>query len=195
MRTFWRRKPNLLPVSLYGYRTGDWLVNAGERCARQLTEISWWTERPGVGDSYFGCRVWYILSWVWPAEGEDRACLRTRRWCRRRRGMLLRQIVSGVGIWNSGLPVEPSRASVGRIWGHRSGDASASGGPAVRLHVFGLLWLCFPFLCLMSPVNVFVSQSDWFVWILYVVVARCSRQMQSCVSMTDMLQVTMLTGC
>jgi hypothetical protein len=133
-RTFWRRKPTLLPVSLYGYRTGDWLVNASERCARQLTEISWPAERPGIGDSCFGCRVWYILSWAWPAEGEDKTCLRTRRCCRRRRGMLLRQIVPGVGIWNSGLAVEPFRASVGRIWGHCSADASASGGPAVRLH-------------------------------------------------------------
>jgi hypothetical protein len=175
-------KPTPVPATLYGYRTGDWLVNAFERCARQLTEISWWAEWPGVGQSYFGCRVWYILSWAWPAEGDDRSCLRTRRWCRRSQGMPLRQIASGVGIWNSGLAVETSRASVSRIWGHRSAHAGASGGPAVRLHVFGLLRLCFPLLYLMSPVNVFISQSDWLVWILYVLVACCSRQMQSCVA-------------
>jgi hypothetical protein len=77
----------------------------------------------------------------------------------------------------SGLAVEPSRASVGRIWGHRSADAGASDGPTVRLHVFGLSWLCFPFLYLMSPVNVFISQSDWTVlnavyWLL-AVAGRC----------------------
>jgi hypothetical protein len=36
-----------------------------------------------------------LVSWACPTEGEDRACLGTRRWCRRRRGMLLRQTWSG----------------------------------------------------------------------------------------------------
>jgi hypothetical protein len=71
------------------------------------------------------------------------------------------------------LAVKPSRVSVGRI--------CASGRPAVCLHVFGLLWLCFPFLYLMSPVNVFISQSDWTVLNTVCIGCLLSRQMQSCV--------------
>jgi hypothetical protein len=163
MRIFSHWKTTLLPLSLHGYRTGDWLVSAGEICVRQLPEVSWRSERPGVGDSFFGFLVWYVLISVWPAVWEDQTCLGTRHWRHRRRGMLSRQIVSGVVTWNFGSAVEPFPCVCGQNLGESVSRCGCQWRAVCPSSCIGFVITLFSFLCLMSRSNLFVCQSDCII--------------------------------
>jgi hypothetical protein len=156
MWTFWRRKPTLLPVSLYGYRTDDWLLmpvkGACVSSPRFLGELS--------DRGFMTCILVVVCDTSWVGPGQPRE----------RTGPLWGPVAGAVDAGACGggkLCLAVGHLKFGLGCGtvpcvceqdlgasvSRCGRQWWAGGPSPCIR-FVIIFL-FSFLCLMSPVNVF----------------------------------------